>query len=349
MWIIGRLLHHTHPNAALPLVFTMIFLPFRLVNKLFVGLIFTSLLPAILCGAPVGDGYKRMTRAEYIANWKDEAIRQMREHRIPASITLAQAILESGDGNSELAREANNHFGIKCHDWQGKKAYHDDDAKKECFRKYNTAHESFEDHSAFLKRSRYLFLYDYKPSDYKSWAQGLKKAGYATNPKYPDLLIRIIEENKLDQYDDLASKVKGSKDQIEKGSKPAKKRNSSDEIVLEFGAGHTILKSDNNINYTVVETRTNVEKLAREVQMAPWQISKYNDFAKKAKIEPGTKVYLQPKRNKSSKHDSHTVATGETLHEISQLYGVKLARILKYNELQETYKPKPGDVLKLRK
>jgi flagellum-specific peptidoglycan hydrolase FlgJ len=143
------------------------------------------------------DPNKRNTRAQYIAQWKDVAIDQMEKYGIPASITLAQAILESGDGNSELARGANNHFGIKCHGWEGKKVYHDDDRRNECFRKYKNAHESFKDHSLFLQRSRYQFLFDYNITDYKSWAKGLKKAGYATNPKYPALLIRLIEENRL--------------------------------------------------------------------------------------------------------------------------------------------------------
>src|SRR6056297_2259144 len=160
-----------------------------------------------------GDKGERNTRSAYISTWKDEAIKQMREHGIPASITLAQAILESGDGNSELARKANNHFGIKCHGWQGQKTYHDDDKRQECFRKYRNANQSFEDHSDFLKKSRYAFLFDYEVTDYKSWAKGLKRAGYATNPKYPALLIRIIEENGLAEFDKQA---------LDKGYKPSK-------------------------------------------------------------------------------------------------------------------------------
>ena len=146
---------------------------------------------------------QNMTRYEYIDKYKDEAIYQMKKYKIPASITLAQGILESGDGNSELAKKSNNHFGIKCHsDWQGERVYHDDDKKDECFRKYNKAKDSYDDHSKFSLRPRYAALFEYALTDYKSWAKGLKKAGYATNPNYAKHLIKIIEENELHKLDD---------------------------------------------------------------------------------------------------------------------------------------------------
>ena len=146
---------------------------------------------------------QNMTRNEYIDKYKDEAIYQMKKYKIPASITLAQGILESGDGNSELAKKSNNHFGIKCHsDWKGERVYHDDDKKDECFRKYNKVRDSYDDHSEFLLRPRYAALFEYALTDYKSWAKGLKKAGYATNPNYAKHLIKIIEENELHKLDD---------------------------------------------------------------------------------------------------------------------------------------------------
>jgi len=158
-----------------------------------------------------------MTTEEYIEKYKDVAIKKMKEYHIPASITLAQGILESGSGNSRLARKANNHFGIKCHkDWNGKKFYMDDDERHECFRKYHNPAESYRDHSLFLtQKGRYAFLFDYDITDYKSWAYGLKKAGYATNPKYPKLLIGIIERYNLSQYDTGGKKGKKRKDKIE--------------------------------------------------------------------------------------------------------------------------------------
>ena len=145
---------------------------------------------------------QNITRNEYITKYKDEAIYQMIKYKIPASITLAQGILESGDGNSELAKKSNNHFGIKCHsNWEGDRDYHNDDKKNECFRKYNQVKDSFDDHSEFLLKPRYAALFEYPLTDYKSWARGLKKAGYATNPNYAKLLIKIIKENDLDQFD----------------------------------------------------------------------------------------------------------------------------------------------------
>ncbi len=303
----------------------------------------TSLLQSAM---GMGDP-KRVSRSEYISMWKDEAILQMREHGIPASITLAQAILESGDGNSELASKSNNHFGIKCHDWTGKKVYHDDDKRHECFRKYETAHQSFEDHSIFLKRSRYAFLYDYKVTDYKSWAKGLKKAGYATNPKYPDLLIRIIEENNLEEYDKqgLSKDYKPSKP-----NKPASKTTKEgDAIIITIDRGKNVMVSDNNIKYIITQNATTPERLADELDMGNWQIAKYNDLDKNTSIEENTRIYIQPKRGKSKKYSTHTVATGETIHSISQLYGVKIKKILKFSDLPKDHKVKPGEVLKLQR
>ncbi len=311
-------------------------------TAIFTLICITTLTHSVMAEADPG----RNTRASYIEQWKDEAILQMREHGIPASITLAQAILESGDGNSELSRKSNNHFGIKCHEWNGKKVYADDDQKHECFRKYNTAHESFEDHSQFLKRSRYTFLYEYDVSDYKSWAHGLKKAGYATNPKYPALLIRLIEENDLEQYDTQALSENYHP------SKPTKSKSSkskSDAIIINIERGKEIFESDNKIKYIITQSETTPEKLANEMDMGRWQIAKYNDLDKDARIDKDSRIYVQPKRNKSKKYKTHTVATGETLYTISQLYGVKMKKICKWSDLPSDYKVKPGDVLKLRR
>ena len=166
------------------------------------------------------DSYKKENKGKvndftiaYIGTYKDIAIDKMEKYKIPASITLAQGILESGNGLSTLAKKSNNHFGIKCHSgWKGKKVYHDDDKKGECFRKYPTPEGSFNDHSKFLTgRGRYEFLFDLKPDDYKAWAKGLKKAGYATDRKYPKKLISFIETFELYKYDDLVLDEKGYK------------------------------------------------------------------------------------------------------------------------------------------
>ena len=138
---------------------------------------------------------------QYINQYKDIAIEQMLKWKIPASITLAQGLFESGAGQSELAMKGNNHFGIKCNGWDGRKVYHDDDARNECFRAYNNAFESYEDHSRFLVGSkRYASLFSLKTTDYKGWAKGLKTAGYATSPSYAEALIRIIEMYNLYQF-----------------------------------------------------------------------------------------------------------------------------------------------------
>lgn len=151
---------------------------------------------------------------DYIAFFRAVAIHEMKLYGIPASITLAQGILESGSGKGRLAREANNHFGIKCHDWKGPRIYHDDDRAQECFRKYNDPNQSYRDHSLFLaKRKRYANLFKYKPTNYKAWAKGLKKAGYATDPKYPQKLISLIERYKLYRYDIFDKKAKNKNNQ----------------------------------------------------------------------------------------------------------------------------------------
>lgn len=173
---------------------------------------------------------QNLTREQYIEKYKGTAIRQMNQYGIPASIILAQGCLESGNGNSRLAVKANNHFGIKCHNWTGKRIYHDDDKRGECFRKYNSADDSFKDHSEFLRNGkRYQSLFDLKRTDYKAWAHGLKAAGYATNPKYATLLIDIIEKYSLYKYDSNISSYKEArmageqKAAIEKQNRKAEK------------------------------------------------------------------------------------------------------------------------------
>lgn len=163
------------------------------------------------------------TPESYIERYKDIAIREMKKYGIPASITLAQGMLESANGNSPLARYANNHFGIKCTpDWDGRKYYKDDDKRNDCFRVYNDADASFEDHSLFLQRSRYASLYNLRSTDYKGWAHGLKNAGYATNPKYPQLLISLIERYDLHEYDRSEGKRKRNNEDMEEGVRETK-------------------------------------------------------------------------------------------------------------------------------
>lgn len=298
----------------------------------------------------------RITRSEYIGMWKDVAIDNMVNHGIPASITLAQGILESGDGNSELARKGNNHFGIKCHsDWTGKRVYHDDDAKGECFRKYKDARESFEDHSQFLKRKRYEALFELDITDYKGWARGLKKAGYATNPKYADRLITIIEDNGLQEYDMIGlSLMTGGEAVAARGkrkrdeSKATAERDENDAFAgVTIGQKRAVQLSANRIKFTLGKEGDTFASIAEELGMMAWQIRKYNDFSRNHKIADNEVIYLQPKRARA-KTQSHTLEEGETMWDVSQRYGVKLKRLYKRNDLPQGTAPAAGTKLRLR-
>jgi len=284
---------------------------------------------------------RRISRKEYVQLWADEAQRQMLEFGIPASITLAQGILESGDGNSPLARYANNHFGIKCHDnWNGETFIQDDDKRDECFRKYESAEQSFQDHSNFLKtRSRYSSLFMLDPTDYKGWAKGLKKAGYATNPQYADILIQIIEDNGLSKFDGLT---------LAEHKKPVVKP-VKDEFIANNQIQHTVKIQDNNVKYIIAKDGDTYYKLSKEFEMGLWQIYKYNDLSKKDVLQAGDIIYLQPKRNKA-KLENHRVQEGETMHMVSQKYGIKLSKLYKLNNIVPgTGEPEPGTLLNLRK
>lgn len=281
---------------------------------------------------------RRYSRKEYIERWKDEAIAQMNQTGIPASITLAQGILESADGNSPLARYANNHFGIKCHaDWKGESFIQDDDRSNECFRKYDNAEESFRDHSIFLStRSNYTKLFDLASTDYKGWAHGLKSAGYATNPQYAYLLIQIIEENDLNEYDrEQTFARKEAKPEI----KPV--------IAVGFKK-HEVKVHDNNIRFVIAKDGDTPYKIAKEFEMGLWQIYKYNDLNTNEKIKDGDIIYLQPKRNKA-RFEFHTVEKGDSMKKISQKYGVKLSKLYKRNHLKRGTEPQLGTVIYLRK
>lgn len=287
------------------------------------------------------------TRKEYINQYKNIAIEQMLKHKIPASITLAQGLLESNNGNSPLAVEAKNHFGIKCHlEWQGEGFYQDDDAKNECFRKYNSVVESFTDHSLFLTtRSRYQNLFNLKLTDYKGWAKGLKKAGYATNPKYADILIRIIEENQLMQYDTVTSIPKNN---ITKPTPIAASNNNTPKQTVTKPIEHKIYTT-NNTPYIIANKQDTYLKIAQKYNLRLWQIFKYNDLPKGAIIKKGQKIYLKPKRNKNRETQYHIVQKGETMYTISQKHAVKLDKLYKKNNMQSGDKLVVGQKLSLKK
>lgn len=303
-------------------------------------------------------GQSKMTREQYIAKYKDVAIENMRKHKVPASITLAQGLLESGNGNSELAKKSNNHFGIKCHSsWTGERTYHDDDKKGECFRVYKSVYDSYADHADFLHKKRYAKCFELKITDYKGWANELKRAGYATNPKYPKLLIKIIEDHQLYKYDQIALGKKKPKDQKDEGNETpnteVKSPNESYDNNDQFGdvdyyAKPMVKLSKNKIKYIVASKGDTPETIARKMEMGPWQIKLYNNVSKDYKFIEGQIVYLQPKRNKGAQ-TYHIVRSGDSIWTISQKYGVKMKKIMKYNNLSKNAQLKPGQKIYLRR
>jgi len=297
---------------------------------------------------------KRMTTPEYIEQYKDIAIKKQKEYKIPASITLAQGILESGSGNSSLARKANNHFGIKCHKgWTGKTYTMDDDAKDECFRKYRKAEDSYRDHSKFLtQRGRYSFLFEYKTTDYKKWAYGLKKAGYATNPKYPQLLIKIIEKYNLNQYDsNQKRKSKKSKTDVTKKDKSGSYATISIanfKQVDSWQSGRKIFKN-NGKKLIVIEKGDTFYGLAKEFEIYSWQFYSYNELEKDHMLKIDEIIYLEKKKRKADKeYKFHIVKSGESMHKLSQLYGVRLKRLYKMNNLPVGVQVTVGTKIRLR-
>jgi len=280
----------------------------------------------------------RLTPKEYVERYKDDAIREMLMNGVPASITLSQGMLESANGNSPLAVYANNHFGIKCHrGWSGLTFIQDDDEKNECFRKYKDVLESFHDHSKFLGgRSRYASLFDLKITDYKGWARGLKKAGYATNPRYPELLIKLIVRHELYKYDKVKEMPALIPETKEYASKPLLK-------------GRNVLVH-NRVKYIIVKEGDTYFELAMNLDMMLWQIYKYNDLKRNDRLKPGQVIYLQPKRSKAKKeYDYHVVKRGETMYSISQKYAVKIKGLYRKNLMTEGTQPKAGQKLWLRK
>lgn len=310
----------------------------------------------------------RMTPEMYIEMFKEAAITDMLKTGVPASITLAQGMYESDYGNSPLAKGANNHFGIKCHkDWTGNTFHQDDDAPNECFRKYESVQESYDDHSNFLRsRDRYRFLFDLEITDYKGWSHGLKKAGYATNPAYAGKLIDIIERFRLYEYDNQGQKMpvagpiatapstNGNAVPKKEESLPEKKStrpvSSRPRTILAqsnevpSNAAGTI----NGIPYVKVAKGDTWTKLARENNIELWQVLEFNDAQKNDVLKEGEHIFIRPKKNKAEPF-THTVAEGETMRDIAQQYGVRLARLYKMNEMNFGENPIPGKQIYLKR
>ena len=262
----------------------------------------------------------------YIQQYQDIAVNHMHEYGIPASIKLAQGILESSYGTSKLAKESNNHFGIKCHkDWAGAVVYHDDDEKDECFRKYDFVEDSYLDHSLFLvNKERYSSLFELKKNDYRNWARGLKKAGYATNPDYANKLIQLIETYNLSYYD-----------------------NKETDFVIKEESLYKI-KQYNYVQYVTAKAEDTYDEIAEYLGVWPWELIKYNDASDDRVLLEGERVYIQPKRKKCQVK-THEVIEGETMYSISQLYAIKIDDLYKKNKMKNGTQPEIGQVIYLKK
>jgi len=300
------------------------------------------------------------TSKSYIDAYKNLAISEMKRTGIPASITLAQGMIESGNGKSSLAVEANNHFGIKCHnDWKGPTVKHHDDRRNECFRKYRTPGESYRDHSDFLSTTpRYKDLFLLSQTDYKGWAKGLKKAGYATNPYYANMLIRKIEEYGLYKFD--SSTITASSVQDKKTDTVTVMKAATDSIstsVMEAPSGEKIafralpqrVKENNRIQYIIVNERDTRKSIEKEFELLPWELPRYNDLKSDFELVPGSILYLQPKRDKAEPgKETHIVKKGDTMYMISQQYGIKYKKLCQLNRMEEGSEPTPGQKIWLR-
>lgn len=297
-----------------------------------VGLLFVS---ALFANAQTAKWNQRFQ--SYIDKYKDLAIQEMLRYNIPASITLAQGILESGAGESELCRKGNNHFGIKCHDWTGDRVYHDDDATGECFRAYRSALESYEDHSKFLSGSkRYSRLFQLSRTDYKGWAHGLKECGYATNPRYAYSLIDLIELYKLNEFDRAKSYDKFMAQHTGKSTKSQ--------------ADLHPIKIYNQNYYLYARKGDTYRSIAKEIGIKAKSLAKYNERDVDAVLEPGEIVYLKKKQKYADRKymdPVHIVKAGESMYTISQLYGMQLKYLYKLNKLSPDYQIRVGDRLKV--
>lgn len=275
----------------------------------------------------------------YINQYKDLAIREMLQYRIPASITLAQAVFESGAGRSRLARLGNNHFGIKCHGWTGRTIAEDDDALGECFRAYDHPLQSFEDHSKFLvNSSRYRKLFSLSMQDYRGWAHGLKACGYATNPRYAYKLIELIELYKLYVYDSARS---------------------YDHAMVEYSGNQTVVNQAKplhpiaifNKNYYIRARRGDTFKLiGEEIGVSYKKIAKYNERDKDDALTEGEIIFLKKKRKrapKAFKNRPHVVKNGESLYIIAQIYGMRLSSLYKLNDFTQDHTIHVGDVVRV--
>jgi len=302
----------------------------------------------------------------YINTYKELAISEMQRTGVPATISLAQGIHETEAGTSELVRKSNNHFGIKCKDeWTGEKVYHDDDARGECFRKYASPADSYRDHSNFLRnRPYYTALFDLDPTDYAGWANGLKKAGYATNPRYAQILIKIIEDYHLEQYSLIAlGKLKASdevvltapgagsgnplRDMGKVDGTPGKAGQGGGSLpapVIAYPAGEFLI---NKTRVVFVKAGVSLLSIADQYDIPLGRLLEFNDMKEEDVLDGDQLLFLQRKR-KTGSVEFHTVREGETAYAISQAEGVRYQDLLDYNRLRPGVQPAAGEKIYLQ-
>ena len=305
------------------------------------------------------EGQQKLTREAYIQKYKPLAVEQMDIYGIPASIKLAQALFESDNGNSRLAREANNHFGIKCKsNWTGQTISHTDDAPDECFRKYPSVEESYRDHSEFLDKSaRYQDLFKLDPTDYKGWAHGLQKVGYATNPQYAQQLIKIIEDYQLFLLDEgqdvrIAENAAPVEEPV---AEPIPSASPADMVDVDNysvsiqgrNGGHTVYRNNGSL-FIVVRDGDKLESVASEFRVSPKKLIKYNDLDIHSNVKTGDMIYIRPKAKRSSNGKMiHVARDGETLHSISQMYGIRLKSLCNINRRSRDSQVTEGQQIRL--
>lgn len=286
-------------------------------------------------------GAQRLTIEEYVAHYKEIAMNEMRRSGVPASITLAQGILESENGNSELVKKSNNHFGIKCKSsWTGESVTHDDDANGECFRAYNKAEDSYRDHSDFLRNNqRYASLFKLDPTDYAAWAKGLKKAGYATNPRYPELLIKYIEQNNLQQYSLLVlNKLPENENSIAVENKVDQQTTVSESRELP-SAPVAVLSPDPGKIISINDTKcvfakkgTSLLAIAEKNNISLQKLLELNDMNEDGLLGKDQYIFLA-KKAKTGKQPAYILQQQETLHDVAQITGIQLKYLAGYNNL----------------
>ncbi len=285
---------------------------------------------------------RKPTFMDYIRTYQAEARRQMDRHAIPASITLAQGLIETGAGTSTLARDHNNHFGIKCHStWTGKRTYRQDDNPNDCFRSYPSAKDSYDDHSMFLKARRYQRLFALRYDDYRGWAKGLQLCGYATNKGYANMLIKVIEDYELYTFD------RGEYPTWYGGRAASVRRSVESERTYDRPMRPSYISY--GLLYVLADQNDTYDRIAADMGISAKKLAKYNDTPLDYPLNEGDVVYLEPKNKEASaRYSTYTVRVGDSMHEISQRYGIRLDQLYKLNNKDADYAPEEGDVLRLR-